>query len=150
MEDLNVELEEADMKSFCENYNLRSLIKQRICYKNPDKPIYNDLILTNVPCMIQSASVIEVGLFDLHLTTVKFMRKTFEKVCPRIINYSSFRDFSNKTFRASEMKNLCYEVFVNDDDGLEKFCKTAMNTLNNFAPMKKKYARGNQMPVIIK
>ena len=31
--DFNVEIEEANMKSFCGNYNLKSLIKQPTCYK---------------------------------------------------------------------------------------------------------------------
>ena len=31
--DFNVEIEDTNMKSFCENYNLKSLIKQPICYK---------------------------------------------------------------------------------------------------------------------
>ena len=46
--DFNVEIEEANMKLFCENYNLKSLIKQPNCYKSPNKPACIDLILTNV------------------------------------------------------------------------------------------------------
>ena len=46
--------------------------------------------------------------------------------------------------------NLSNEVFSNNDNGLEKFCKTTMDTLNLFAPMKKKYARGNQMSFMTK
>ena len=44
--DFNVEIEEANMKSFCENYNLKSLIKQPTCYKNPKKRTCIDLTLT--------------------------------------------------------------------------------------------------------
>ena len=47
--DFNVEIEKEDIKSFCENYNLKSLIKQPTCYKSPNKPTCIDLILTNVP-----------------------------------------------------------------------------------------------------
>ena len=61
-----MEIEEANMKSFCENYNLKSLIKQPTCYKNPNKPT----ILTNVPRMFQSTCVLETGLSDFHLMTV--------------------------------------------------------------------------------
>ena len=43
------------------------------------------------------------------------------------------------------MNNLSNEVFVNNDYGLEKFCKTTMDTLKSLAPIKKKYAGGNQM-----
>ena len=78
------------------------------------------------------------------------MRKTFKKRRPRVINYRSNRDFSNETFRVSLMNNLSNEVFVDNDDGLQKFCKMTMDTLNSFAPLKKKYARGNQMPFVTK
>ena len=48
------------------------------------------------------------------------------------------------------LNNLSNEVFVNNDDELEKFCKTTMDTLKSFAPIKKKYARGNQMSFMTK
>ena len=78
------------------------------------------------------------------------MRKTFKKRRPRVINYRSNRDFPNETFRVSLMNNLSNEVFVDNDDGLQKFCKMTMDTLNSFAPIKKKYARGNQMSFMTK
>ena len=49
--DFNVKIEEANMKLFCENHNLKSLIKQPTCYKNPNKLTCIGLILTNVPRM---------------------------------------------------------------------------------------------------
>ena len=58
----NVEIEAANMKSFCENYNLKSLTKQQTCYQNPNKPTRIDLILANVPPMFQSTCVLETGL----------------------------------------------------------------------------------------
>ena len=62
--DFHVEIKEEHMKSFCENYNLKSLVKQPTCYKNPDKPAFIDLILTNVPCRFQSTCVTETGLSE--------------------------------------------------------------------------------------
>ena len=47
--DFNIGTEEIPMKSFCESYNLTSLIKQPACFKNPEKPSCIDLILTNKP-----------------------------------------------------------------------------------------------------
>ena len=125
------------MQSFCESYNLKSLIKQPTCYKNPDKPTCVDLILTNVPRMFQSTCVIETGLSDFHLMTVTVMRKTFKKLSPRIISYRCYKDFSRETFRDCLVNNLSNEVFSNNDNGLEKFCKTTMDTLYLFAPIKK-------------
>ena len=101
--DFNVEIEEANMKSLCENYNLKSLIKQPTCYKNPNKPTCIDLILTNVPRML--------------LMAVTVMRNTFKKKGPRVINYRPYRYFSSETFRVSLINDLSNEVFVNNDDG---------------------------------
>ena len=126
------------------------MTKQPTCYKNPNKPTFIDLILTNVPCMFQSTCIIETGLSDFHLMAVIVMRKTFKKIRPRVMSYRSYIDFSSETFRVPLINNLSNEVFINNDDGLAKFCKTIMNTLNSFAPIKKKYARGNQMPFMTK
>ena len=73
------------------------------------------------------------------------VRKAFKKIGPRVINHRSFRDVANETYIASLIINLRNEVFVSNDDGLEKFCKTFMDTLKSFGPIKKKYARGNQI-----
>lgn len=74
----NIKLEEADMKSFCENYYLKSWIKQTTCYKNPNKPTCSDLVLTNVPCMFQSTWVIGTWMSDFYLMTV--MKTTFKAI----------------------------------------------------------------------
>ena len=77
-------------------------------------------------------SVIETGLSDCQwrLGKISIIR-------PRVINWRSYRDFSNETFRVSLINNLPNEVFVNNDDGLETFYKTTMDTLNSFTPIKK-------------
>ena len=111
-----MKIEEANMKLFCENYNLKSLIKQPTCYKNPNKPTCIDLILTNLKRIFQSTYVLETGLSDFHLMTVTVMRKTFKKMHPRVINYRSYRDFYNEIFRVYLINNLANEVFVNSDD----------------------------------
>ena len=100
--------------------------------------------------MFQSTCVLETGLSDFQLMTVTVTRKTFKKMHPRVINYRPYRDFSNETLRVSLMNNKSNKVFVNNDDGLQKFCKSTMDTLNSFAPIKKKYARGNQMSFMTK
>ena len=64
------------MKSFCENCNLKSLIKQPTCYINPNKPTCIDLILRNVSRVFQSTCVLETGLSDLQLMTVIVIRKS--------------------------------------------------------------------------
>ena len=58
------------------------------------------------------------------------MRKTFKKIRPRVINYRSYRDFSNETFRVSLINNLSNEVYGNNDDELEKFLQNNHEYLN--------------------
>ena len=75
----NVTDDEHHMKSFCENYGLKNLIRQATCYKNPRNPVCIDLIFTNVPRSFQSTCVAETGLSDLYLMTLTVMRKFFKK-----------------------------------------------------------------------
>ena len=148
--DFNVGVEEPHMKKFCENYNLQNLIKQPTCYKNPSRPTSIDLILTNVPRSFQSTCVIETGLSDFHLMTLTVMKKSFKKFQPRIINYRSYKHFSNDTFRKDLIDKLSNEELVINDDGMKRFCELSINILNKHAPRKKKYGRGNQMPFFTK
>ena len=48
------------------------------------------------------------------------------------------------------MDKLSNEKFVINGDGLKRFCELSVNILNKQKPRKKRYATGNQMPVITK
>ena len=78
------------------------------------------------------------------------MKKSFKEFQPRIINYRSYKHFSNGTFRKDLIDKLSNEKFVINDDGFKRFCKLSVNVLNKHAPHKKKYVRGNQMPFFAK
>ena len=47
--DFNVEVEEKNLSNFMSVHNLKTLIKQKTCFKNPENPTCIDLILTNSP-----------------------------------------------------------------------------------------------------
>ena len=81
--DFNLEREDNHIKIFCENYNLKGLIKQPTCYKKPDNLTYIDLELTNVLRSFQRTCVLEtrINLFNLMPLTV--MRKRFKKLHTR-------------------------------------------------------------------
>ena len=44
--DFNINIEEQHIKGFCDNYSLKSLIRQPTSYKSPSNPSCIDLILT--------------------------------------------------------------------------------------------------------
>ena len=138
------------MQSFCDNYSLKSLIRQPTCYKNSGKPTCIDLVLANMPRSFQSTCVIETGLSDFHLMTLTVMGKNFKKIKPRIINYRSYNNFSNEYYRKCLFNEFKRETFVNNDRGFEKFRDMSIKLLNKHAPIKIKYKRGNHMPFITK
>ena len=51
--DLNAEPTEAAVSDFCEIYNLKHLIKDKTCFKNPTKPTCIDLMIKNRPKCFQ-------------------------------------------------------------------------------------------------
>ena len=109
------------MKTFSNNCNLISLIKQPACYKNRNTLKCIDLILFNTLRSFQSTCVIERGLSCFHLMTLTVMKKSFGKLQHRIINYRSYRNFANEAFRGCLLEKLSKEVFLNNDDGLQRF-----------------------------
>ena len=86
------------MTSFCEYYNLKSIIKQRTCFKNVEKPSCVDLILTNRPKSFQSTCAIETGLSDFHRMTVSVLKMHFRKLPPKVITYRNFSNYDNANF----------------------------------------------------
>ena len=144
----NLEVNDKFISNFCESYNLSSLIKESTCYKNPENPSSIDLILTNSPHSFQCSSVVETGLSVFHKMIVTVMKTTFQRIPAKIRNYRDYRHFDINIFRESILYELAKESVSNTD--LNKFIEICLKTLNNYAPSKEKYNRGNQMPFINK
>ena len=132
--DFNVTDDDHHMKSFCENYGLKKLIRQPTCYKNPSNPVCIDLILTNVPRSFKSTCVVETGLSDFHLMTLTVMGKSFKKYQPKIINYRSYKKFSNEKYRETLINDLSKANFINNDNAFQIFCNVSLDALNKHAP----------------
>ena len=62
--DFNSEIKEISMREFCDVHNLRNLIKQLTCFKNPANPSFIDVILTNKFKIFQNSTVFETGVSD--------------------------------------------------------------------------------------
>ena len=85
--DFNVGIDENSMKNLCDTNCFKSLIKQPICTKNPDKPTCINVILTNWSNLYQHSSTFEIGLSEIHLLTVTEFRMGFQKLKPKITTY---------------------------------------------------------------
>ena len=136
------------MTSFCESYNLKSIIKETTCFKNPKKPSCIDLILTKRSKSFQNTCVIETGLSDFHRMTVSVLKMYLRKRPPKIITYRKFSYYYNANFInflndvLNELENQ--EHLLNDPDC---FYKVYAKVLNQHAPQKKKYVWGNKKTI---
>ena len=108
------------------------------------------MLLTNRPKNLQSSSVVETGLSDLRKMIVTFMKTTFEKLKPRVTYFRKWNEFCNKKFRTQLLTKLSLENFNSSSNGINKFLEICINTLDMFAPHKKKDLRGNNMPFMNK
>ena len=136
------------MKVFCDSYEFKNLIKDATCYKNRENPSCIDLILASNPNSFQNSGMIETGLSDFHKMTVTVMKTRLEKLKPNIIHCRDYRKFSNDKFRGNLVSRLSTENIRADCNGMETFLQICIKTLDELAPQKKKYSRGNNMPFI--
>ena len=130
--DLNISMENNNMKHFCESCNLKSLIKVRTCFTNHKIPRCIDLTWISKPKNFQNSYVIETSLFDFHKKTLIALKIQFLKLIPRVSFFRDYTKFSNETF----IKFLKL--------GFLNFCKICTKILNKYAPRKRKTTRRNQ------
>ena len=116
------------------------------CYKNLNNLFCIDLLLTKFPKYFQNSSVIETGLSDCHKMVVTVMKPNLRKLEPKVINYRNYRYFSNDKFREKVTSKLSKVVLENSDKGFNKFLDVCKEAFNMYAPLEKKYIRGNISP----
>ena len=136
------------IKNFCHMYNLKNLISEPTCYKNPLNPSSIDVILTNKPRSFQNSQVVETGLSDHHKMTITVLRIFVKKQAPVFIKYRDYKSYDSLLFH-HELSNRLSEVNPNDIC-YQTFENIFMNLLNKNAKVKQKYIRANNAPFMTK
>ena len=77
--DFNSEPTEKFLDDFFNTYDLKNLIREATCYKNPDNPSCIDLMLTNHPRSFQHSRTVETGLSDFHKLTLTVLKMHVKK-----------------------------------------------------------------------
>ena len=111
-----------------------------------NNPSCIDLLLTNFPKHFHDSSVIETGLSNFQKLVVTVKKTNIRKFEPKKINYRNYRYFSNDRFREKVTFELWKVFLENSDEGFNKFLGVCKEALNMYAPLKKKYIRGNNSP----
>ena len=84
--DFNFEIKEKIISDCMSTYNLKSLVKQKTSFKNPDNPSCIDLTLTNSPRSFQDSSVFKTGLSDFHKLTTRNLSNRIQKTKKFLFN----------------------------------------------------------------
>ena len=130
--DFNSEIHETRMSEFCDVFDLRNLITEPACFKNPENPSSIDFILTNKHRSFQNSSVIETGLSD------------HQKLAPVVIKYRHFKNYNAAAFHVELYYAL--RLIKHTDINYGLFESTFMDILNKRAPLKEKLIRANNGP----
>ena len=102
-------------------FNLKSSVKLKTFFKNPDNPSCIDLSLTNSQRSFQDSSVFETGRSNFYKLTKTVLKQYFAKTKPKIVNYRDYRNFRNDEFRGKidneilkhDISNIEYQHFLN-------------------------------------
>ena len=73
---------EVNFSSFCELYEVKSIINQSNCYKNPTTPSCIDLFLKSSPNSFQKLTVVKTGLSDCYKLIFTVMKSYSPKRTP--------------------------------------------------------------------
>ena len=91
MGELNSKISETLMNSFCNLYNLKCLVQERTCYKNPERPSCIDLLLSNCENYSLTTEILETGLSDFHKLIITATMLKFKKQLPQIVSYRNYK-----------------------------------------------------------
>ena len=148
MGDFNIELKEANMKTFCNQYKLKALNEEPTCFKNYTNPSCIDLYLTNCPKSFQSTLTIETGLSDFNKLIVTVLKVKHEKVSPKLIHYRDYKNFDSSIFFEKLQLKLSNLDISSLNFGSLKIC--FMEPLNKITLLKTRFLRANHSTSVTK
>ena len=94
--DLKAETTNDAKAEFCQMYNLKNIIKEPTCYKNPNNPSSVDEILTNRDGCFSNSIAIETGLSDHHKIILSVLNTYIKKREPTVIHYGNYKKFKER------------------------------------------------------
>ena len=86
------------MNEFCEAYNLKNLVKEPTCFKNPLNLKCVHLMLTNRPNSSRNNLFAETGLSEFHKMAITALKNMY---CDPKIIYRYYKYFTMNYFKQS-------------------------------------------------
>ena len=135
MGDFNAEPAGTIISDFCEIYNLKNIIMEKTCFKNPNNPNRIDLIISNRSKSFQNYMVIETGLSDFPKMSITVMKMYYSKQKPTIIHYRKLKDFQNDSF-IKDLQTVLTKSFNEEAIPFQALRESVNVTLEKHAPTK--------------
>ena len=133
--DFNLEPSTGLLKHFMNNNAIYNLIKVNTCFKGKGTCI--DSILTNRKYSFKNTNTFETGLSDHHHMIYTMLKSTVEKAEPIKLIYRDYKNFSFD-FKA-DLENALKSC----PNSYDSFEQCFSSKLNEYAPKKTKWVRGN-------
>ena len=130
--DFNSEDTEPRLSELLYGYDLKNIVKDKTCFKNPNNPSCIDLFITNKPMSFQNTSTMSTGLSDCHKMVITVLKTTFEKAKPKEIFYRNYKNFDSDNFKL-ELQNA---LNCNRVTNYSLFENVFVDVLNKHAPIK--------------
>ena len=140
--DFNAQEGEKCLDTFLYQQELKSLNKEAICYKNPNKPSCIDLILANSSRSFFNTETYFTGLSDCHKLVPSVLETIFSKTGPKEMMYRDYKNFDQDIFSQELCTSLSLETVLD----YTSFEKNFLGVLNKHALLKKKVLRANHAP----
>ena len=144
------------LKTFCETFKLKHLVKVPTCFKNLINPKCIDIILTNKVHNFQNTATVETGLSDHHKLTVTVLKNVIPQIAPKIIKFRNLVNLDDAGFKkelADRLTKYALEYEVNNTYEVNNgnisykiFHNIFMGLTNKYAPIK----GGNHAPFMSK
>ena len=97
--DFNSEDTEPRLSELFYEYDLKNIVEDKTCFKNPNNPSCIDLFITNKPMSFQNTSIMSTGLPDCHKMAVTVLKTSFKKAKPKEIFYRNYKNFDSDNFK---------------------------------------------------
>ena len=134
--DLKSESRDNSLNDFSNFSNLKSLNKERTCFKNPNNPSCIDFFLANRPLYLQNIFTVETEISDFQKLVVTVLRMFYKKQKPKIIQHRSYKTFKWQLIRIELCKALAKVELSNAK--LLDFHDKSLSVFDRHAPVKYK------------
>ena len=149
MGDINIDVGDSkaiglsELNDFLDLHSLKNIVKDNTCFHKGHESLI-DIFLTNKPLRFMSTNCYELGISDCHKLISTCLRQKVARLKPKKITYRSMKNYDKNLFKIDFSRELGSTVFSSANQAYDTVVTILKSLLDKHAPIKSKFARGNQ------